>query len=329
MLEWPRLDSLVRESERVLLTTHVRPDGDALGSELALAELLTQKGKEVEIFNASPTPDRYSFVDPDRTRIRAMENGIGAPRIDPDLVMVLDTGTWSQLAGLTDYVKRSTARKVVIDHHATQDDLGALRLVDEGAAACCMLVHEAFGQLGGTLTPQAADNLFLGIAMDTGWVRHSNTSAEVLETLGRLVTAGARPTELYRQLFETNSAARLRLLGRMLGRLATSLDGRLVTGVVHQEDIRAAGAHPMDTEDFITYPMSVAGAESALLFIEQHGGGTKVSFRTRGPLDCSKLAEQFGGGGHRPAAGASLDLPIGEAIERVVKATESAMTGGA
>lgn len=326
MLPWKDLETLVTEAERILLTTHVRPDGDALGSELAMADLLMQKGKEVEIFNASPTPDRYRFLDPTGSRVHFLGDQHSKPVSKPDLIMVLDTGTWSQLAGFADFVRNSPVPKAVIDHHQTQDmDLKALRVVDVASSACGMLVHQAFEEMKGQLTPISATALFVAIATDTGWMRHSGTTPAVLETLGSLVAAGAKPHEIFQELYETNSIPRMRLLGKMVERIDMRLAGKLAVSYLTLKDIQAAEAHPMDTEDFINTLMSIKGVETALLIIEQKGGGTKASFRSRGPLNCSKLAELFGGGGHKPAAGATTTLSVDQAREKIVAATENAM----
>lgn len=325
MLAWQDFHRLVSESERILITTHVRPDGDALGSELAMADLLLQKGKEVEIFNASPTPDRYRFMDPTGSRVRSLRVGTETPNLEADLFITLDTGTWSQLAGVGPIFKASRAKKVVIDHHVSQDDLGALRLVDTSSAACGMLVHEAFEQLKVPITAQSALSLFVAIATDTGWMRHSNCSQQVLNVLGSLVAIGVKPHEVYRLLYEQNRLERLRLMALMIERIELSVDGRLATSHVLWEDIIAAHAHPMETEDFINHPLTLKGVEAAVLFIGQLEGGTKVSFRSRGGLDVASIAERFGGGGHRPAAGASLSLPVGEAMAQIIPVTEAAL----
>jgi phosphoesterase RecJ-like protein len=326
MLDWSELESRISESERVLITTHVRPDGDALGSELAMADLLLQKGKEVEIYNPSSTPARYRFLDPQSTRIGSQVNGRGRPRSEPDLLMVLDTGTWSQLAGLADFVRQTRADKVVLDHHESQDDLGALALVDPRAEACGMLVHEAYRRFGGQIAPQTASALFVAIGMDTGWLHHSNTTAAVMRVLAELIEHGAEPHRLYQQLYEANSLARYRLLATMLQRLELLLDGRLAVSHLLQRDIAAAGAHPMDTEDFINFAMGMAGVETAVLLIEQAEGGVKISFRSRGGVDCRRLAEQFGGGGHRPAAGAFVNRHMEEARPIILGAVSAAMS---
>ncbi|QDU63511.1 NanoRNase/pAp phosphatase [Planctomycetes bacterium Pan216] len=326
MLNWRELDRLIEKAERVLLTCHVRPDGDSLGSELALADLLVQRGKEVAIYNPSPTPDRYRFLDPDGSRVDSQVDGVGTPPMDPDLFIVLDTGTWSQLAGLGTYIRQLEADKVVIDHHRSQDeDLEALRLVDVSAPACGMLIYDAFEHLHAEFTPQSAQALFVAISTDTGWMRHPTTSPEVFRALGSLVEHGAEPHVIHRELYSSNRIERFRLLSRMIASLRVELEGRLAVGLVRQSDITEVCAHPMDTEDFIDYLMSIKGVETGLLFIEQQGGGTKVSFRTRGELDCSKLAETFGGGGHRPAAGATVALSLDDAVSQIVARTEERM----
>jgi phosphoesterase RecJ-like protein len=318
MLNWNELDRLIDASQRILLTTHVRPDGDALGSELGLAELLMARGKSVEILNSSPTPARYKFLDPDGSLFRCIDPARAVPLSTPDLFIVVDTGTWSQLAGLAPYVRTIDYPKVVIDHHVSQDDLGALRLVDTSAAASGMLIYQAYEALGGAISPRAAQALFAAIAMDTGWMRHPNTSPEVMRAQAVLMERGAKPHEIYRLLFEQNRVERLRMMGLLFERIERWQEGRLVSSYLAWSDIIALGAHPMETEDFINELMTLAGVEVAILFIGQMDGGTKVSFRSRSSFDCSAFAEQFGGGGHRAAAGASLSEGVESARDRIL-----------
>lgn len=317
MLAWNELEARIQSARNILLTTHVRPDGDALGSELAMARLLEQKGKSVEILNSSPTPPRYRFMDPDGTLFNWIGQGTPWPAREPDLFIVLDTGTWSQLAGLADYVRQLTIPKVVIDHHKSQDDLGALRLVDASAAASGILVYRAYEALGGTISAEAAQAMFIAIAMDTGWMRHPNASGEVFTTLARLVDAGAQPHRVYRELFERNRLQRLQLMRALYDHIELRSDGRLAIASVRWHEIMDVGAHPMETEDFINELMSLDGVEVAALFIGQAEGGTKVSFRSRCGFDCSRFAERFGGGGHAAAAGASFADPPESVLPKV------------
>ncbi len=190
MIDWHPLENLLAGVRKAVLTTHVRPDGDALGSELGFRRLLRQRGVEVLIVNPSPTPERYRFLDPDR-EIQSIDAGADPAAFAPDLVAVLDTGAWSQLPGMEAFLKATPARKIVLDHHRTQDDLGATRFVDVEAAACGMIVRDACRALKADLDAPSATALFTAIATDTGWLRHPNASASVFAALAALSACGA------------------------------------------------------------------------------------------------------------------------------------------
>ena len=327
MLDWKKLEAAIDEADCVLLTTHTRPDGDALGSELAMADLLLSKGKDVEIVNPSPTPDRYNFLDPQGKRVSWIGAGGPRPQREPDLMIILDTGTFSQLPKLEDFIRSTKAKKIVIDHHVSQDDLGADRFVDVTAPACGILVYRAYKALGIEITQQSAIALFVAIAMDTGWLHHSNSTPEVFRAQADLVERGAQPHEIYRLLYESNSVQRMKLMATLLNRIELSANNQLAISHIEWDDIINVGAHPMDTEDFISHLMAISGVQTALLFIEQRDKGTKVSIRSR-TLDCSKLMEQFGGGGHKAAAGASMSVPVLAAKEQVSAVVKQASKPG-
>jgi phosphoesterase RecJ-like protein len=326
-IDWAPFVELVRRQQRFLLTTHVRPDGDGLGSMLALADTLRRLGKEVQLVIASTLPPRYQFLDPEGQIERFAPPGDrwrGA-----GVIVVLDTGTWNQLSDFGPFLKTSPAAKVVIDHHLTQDDLGAIRFVDATAEATGRLVSEAVTALGSPLSAAAAGELFVALAMDTGWFRHSNTSPATFALAGELVAAGARPTPLYDQLFEQNTLPRLRLMGLVLERLRVVANGRVAHSEIRRGDYAATGATTQDTEDLVNFTRSLAGVEVGLFFMEQPRGGVKVSFRSRERVDVARLAEQFGGGGHRLASGAVIEAPLAEAQARVLAAVSAALAGPA
>jgi phosphoesterase RecJ-like protein len=325
-LDWSGFVEQVHRHQRFLLTTHVRPDGDGLGSMLALADALQQHGKSVHMVVASVLPPRYDFLDPAK-RIRRFELP-GEEYRNADFAVVLDTGTWNQLGDFGSFLRTLAVPKVVIDHHPTQDDLGAARYVDTAAEATGRLAYEAMTALGAPLTPESAHCLFVALAMDTGWFRHDNTTPATFELAGRLVSAGARPTAAYEALFEQNTVARLRLTGLVLARLKVEHGGRICYTEIRKEDYAATGAVPQDSEDLVNYTRSVAGAEVGLLFMEQPRGGVKVSFRAR-RLDVGRVAEQFGGGGHRLASGATLPTSLDEARFRILAAVASALDASA
>ncbi len=322
-LDWTPFVDIVRPRQRFLLTTHVRPDGDGLGSMLALADVLSRQGKTARLVVASSLPPRYDFLDPGR-QVRRFELP-GAEYRDAEAVVVLDTGAWGQLGDFGTFLRSLTVPKVVIDHHLTQDDLGAVRLVDATAEATGRLVFEAATALGAPLSAGAAHALFVALAMDTGWFRHSNTTPATFALAARLEEAGARPTEAYEQLFERNTLGRLRLTGLVLERLTTAHGDRIAFTEIHKGDYAATGALPQDSEDLVNYTRSLDGVEVGLFFMEQPRGGVKVSFRSRSRIDVARIAETFGGGGHRLASGATLPDPLDEARTRVLAAVAAAL----
>ena len=322
-LDWSPFVDLVRSHQRFLLTTHVRPDGDGLGSMLALADVLRHHGKSARLVVASSVPPRYDFLDPGR-RVRPFL-APGDEYRDADAALVLDTGTWNQLGDFGPFLRSLDVPKAVIDHHLTQDDLGATRFVDATAEATGRLVFEAVAALGGPLPPAAAHALFVAVAMDTGWFRHRNTSPATFDLAARLVEAGADPTAAYERLFEQSTPGRLRLTGLVLERLQLAAGGRVAHTEIRRGDYEATGATPQDSEDLVNYTRSVSGVEVGLFFMEQPRGGVKVSFRSRERVDVARVAEQFGGGGHRLASGAILAGTLDEARARVLAAVTAAL----
>jgi phosphoesterase RecJ-like protein len=295
---------------------------------LALAEVLEGLGKQVQMLIASRWPPRYNFLDPERR----IENFTppGDTWRGAQVVIVLDTGTWGQLGDFGPFLRELPAAKMVIDHHVSQDDLGGVALVDTSAEATGRLVYEAIGALGVPVLPRVAHNLFAAVATDTGWFRHSNTSAATFALAEKLVQAGAQPTILYEHLYEQSTLPRLKLTGLVLERLQVTADGLVAYTEVRRPDYAATGALPSDTEDLINYCRSLAGVEVGLFFMEQPAGGVKVSFRSRNFVDVAAVAGQFGGGGHHRAAGAILQTTLAEAQARVLAAVKQALpkTGG-
>jgi len=290
---------------------------------LALDEILRRRHKEVHVTVASALPARYRFLDT-AGRIAPFEPANPA-WADIDVILVLDTGTWTQLGSFGPLLRGSPAVKLVIDHHLTQDELGAVRLVDTTAEATGRLAYEAICALDEPLSPRVADLLLVALAMDTGWFRHSNTSTATFALAAELVAAGARPDLLYDQLFEQNSLARLKLMGLVLDRLQVTHGGRVAYSDIRRDDYAATGAFPPDTEDLVNFTRSVAGVEVGLFFMEQPRGGVKISFRSRARVDVARLAERFGGGGHRLASGAVVEAPLEEVRAQVLQAVSMAL----
>ncbi len=321
-LNWSPFVELVRCHTSFLMTTHMRPDGDGLGSMLALADTLQQHGKTVHLTVGSAIPPRYDFLDPGHLIHPFVAPGDEYRNVDA--AIVLDTGTWNQLGEVGTFIKALDVPKVVIDHHLTQDDLGAMQLVDITAEATGRLAHEAIMALGGPLRPVAAQGLFVALAMDTGWFRHSNTRAATFALAAELTAAGANPTNDYELLFEQTTEGRLRLMSKVLGRLRVCCQGKVAYTEVHRTDYAETGAIPQDSEDLVNYTRSLIGVEVGLFILEQPAGGVKISFRSR-RVDVSKIAEQFGGGGHKLASGVILETSLEEARRKVLAAVAIAL----
>lgn len=328
-IDWTPLSDLIAAHDRFLVTTHVRPDGDALGSEVGMTGLLRQKGKDVRVVNASQTPPRYDFLDPDGRLFEHFGTQVRAGDLaDRQALVILDLSSWGQLGDMADFVRGFPGPRVVVDHHVSQDDLGATFLKDTTAEATGTLVARATRALGLTMTREMATGLLTAIAMDTGWFRYPSTTPQTLLDTAQLLEAGAEIDAIYRLLFERNTLGRIRMMGATLANLETALDGRIAHASVSCDDFARTGAIPADTEDLVDYTVSIRGVEIGLLFIEQKRGGIKMSIRSRNGFDCSRLAALFGGGGHRAAAGATLHDPLAESRDKVVRAVVEALTSG-
>ena len=318
-IDWTPLSRLIDLHDRFLVTSHVRPDGDALGSEVGMVGLLRQKGKDVRAVNVSRTPPRYDFLDPEGTLFEHFSSIDGDSLKDREALVILDLSSWSQLGDMAEFVRGFEGPRLVIDHHVSQDDMGAVAyLKDTTAEASGTLVLQAAQALGVEVTPEMAAGLLTAISMDTGWFRHPSTKPSTMRDVAALLEAGAPVDRIYRLLFERNTKGRLLMMGEALAALQSELDGRIIYTAVTLESLERTGAIPADTEDLVDYTLSIRGAEVGLLFIELSRGGVKFSVRSREGYDCAALARRFQGGGHRAAAGATVESTLQETVERVV-----------
>jgi len=322
-IDWKKFAEIVAHAKRFLLTVHVRPDGDCIGSELAMAAMLRRLGKEVRLVNADLVPPDLRFLD-GTDDIEHLDT-FDPPWLDSqDVIMVLDTISWAQLGPMKPILQAHKGTIVAIDHHVMGDDIGAIVFSDSQAEATGRLVLEAARHLGIELTPDMATALFTAIATDTGWFRFSSVTDQTFAVISELVRAGAIPHVIYNRLYEQGSAGKVRLSGRTLAKVELHLDGKLAFTSIMLDDFAQAGAIPSDSEDLINKTLAIGGTLMALIIVEQQGGGFKISFRSRCEVDCSKVAEKFGGGGHRQASGAFQNLPFDELKAALIAAMTEA-----
>jgi phosphoesterase RecJ-like protein len=329
-IDWKPLCQLIHAVRSVVLTSHIRPDCDALGSELGMAGVLRKLGKQVTIVNGQATPPNLAFIDPDRS-ILAVGVDVQPADVAADLLMILDTSAWAQLGPMRSVVESFPGQRVIVDHHLSEDDLGAVTFKDTTAEATGRLVVEAADALGVAIDPQMATPLFAAVATDTGWFRFASATSRTYQLAARLLDAGASASNIYANLYERETAGRVRLRGVVLERIVTELAGRLAHTYIVAGDYQRTGALPTDTEDLVNDALEIDGAVFAVIFIEQPNGGFKISFRSRSGVACNEISAQFGGGGHRAAAGAfvkgSLD-EVRQAVLPVVREALAAETDG-
>lgn len=317
-IDWQPLKKIIADHSSFLLTSHCRADCDAIGSELAMVEILESLGKRVRIVNGDEVPNHIRFFDPEH-RVETLGQGVTAADLkDFDVLMVLDTSAWVQLGPMAEVVKNFAGPRVVVDHHVSQDDMQATVFKDATAEATGRLVLELAEALGVKLTPKLAEIVFTAIATDTGWFRFSSVTEGTFQALAKLVAAGANPPAVFAALYEQHTLARLKLRARILENIESLADGKLMATQVLQKDFAETGAETADTEDVINTLLTVAGSQVAVLFVELKRI-TKVSLRSRTDFDVRAVAERFGGGGHRAAAGIAFEGPIAAARKAVLK----------
>ena len=309
---------------RVLVMTHVRPDGDALGTVAAAVLGMRKAGIEGEVLLLSHLPRKYSFVFQDNQikHYDAEEGWPAALSLDHfDALLVMDTGTWNQLPGLQERITGWNKPKLVVDHHLTQEDWADVKLVVTEAAAAGEIAAELLDVWGIEFDQPIATALFLAIASDTGWFQFSNTRPYTLRLAARLIEAGVDTDQMYQHLYQNERAERVALQTRAQQSLELLLDGRLAVMRVTRGDFQDTHANVGDTENLINVPLQIRTVEVSILMVEpKEAGPIRVSLRSKGRVDVARFAERFGGGGHARAAGLKLDSQLQDAHDRVVSA---------
>lgn len=303
---------------RFVITSHARPDGDSIGSQLALAYALRSLGKTVRVVNRDPAPPHY-VVFPGVSQIEIAERVEG----DFDAAIVMECGDLSR-TGVSGFERYFV---INIDHHVGNAMYGALNWYDESAAACGELVFEVIEALGVPLTAEIATHIYLAVLTDTGSFHHSNISARTFEICRRTVEAGVNPAWMARSVFDSNSFGKLKLIGALLDSMQLEAGGRVAVLYLDDDMLKAAGCTYNDTEGLINLPLTAREIQ-AVLFFKVMDGEVRVSMRSKGAIDVREIAKAYGGGGHKNAAGFTVSGSYQTArpaiVERVVDAIASA-----
>lgn len=304
---------------KFLLTTHINPDGDGLGSEVALALWLRSRGKTVQVLNDSVTPANFLFLA-DQQPLETFEPELAERRFsEADALIVLDTSNRQRIGRLAPLIDRHAIAVAVVDHHVSHvNGFGQVNVIEPEASATAEIVHGLLREAGAALTPAIAEALYVAIMTDTGSFRFSNTDSHAHRVAAELLAAGLDPQKIHARVYSHASAARLRFFGEVLSALELHDDGRLVVLEASPEQFQKHGLVGADTEGLVDLPRSVAGVDVVALFSEVDPGKVKVSLRSTGRVAIDQVATGLGGGGHPHAAGVLLRGTRAEARARVL-----------
>jgi phosphoesterase RecJ-like protein len=304
-----RIAAELRSRQRFLITSHLKPDGDSIGSQMALAGALRALGKEVRVVNRDQAaPPLLSFPWVDQIEIADRVEG------DYDAVVVMECGDLARtgVEGLERFFL------VNIDHHPGNAMFGAINWFDASAAACGEMVFDLVNALGAPMTPEIATHIYVAILTDTGSFHYSSISPRTFDICRQTLEAGVDPVSVARNVFDSNNIGRLRLFGAVLGSVELEDSGRLATIYLDRAMARAAGGTYEDTEGLINLPLTVKEIQAVAFFKEVDPAQYRVSLRSKGRIDVGEVAKRFGGGGHKNASGCTVDGSLHEVRAQVI-----------
>ncbi|MDG2124340.1 MAG: bifunctional oligoribonuclease/PAP phosphatase NrnA [Verrucomicrobiales bacterium] len=309
------LAAVIRANQRFAIGCHVRPDGDAIGSAVAIADSLSAAGKDVVVFNQDGVPDNLAFL-PGAGMVRVAGE---SEKVEVDVMIAVDTATKERL-GAEVIEKVSAGIWLNLDHHISNPRYADLNYIDDKSPATGQIVFELIKYMGTPLTATSRDNLFVAISTDTGSFQYPNTTSATYRIGAELIDAGADVGALSQMMYENYPYRRVELIRSLLNVLQVEEGGELASWALSRETTERLGVQPDDSEGLIDMIRSIEGVVVAVFFEELEDGKIRVSMRSKSSaVDVCKICQEFGGGGHSLAAGARLRGPLEEAQERVLE----------
>ncbi len=323
MSEFNTFFELVEQQNSFVITTHINPDGDAIGSELALARYLKNIGKQVTIINHSYTPEYLKFMLKTDDEIEIFKQEYHAETIkQTNVIIVLDLNQLKRTGDLENYIKNSFAKKVFIDHHEFPESFADVEILNIEKSSTGELIYDILTETGFEIIYDIALPIYVAILTDTGSFKYDRTTPKVHRIVAELLETGIDTKTVYREVYDQGTANRIQLLGRALSSLTLFGNDKASYMKVSQTDIKETGTTEEDVEGFVNYNLTIKGVEVGIFFFELDNG-VKASFRSVSKVPVNKLAKEFGGGGHFHAAGARFnDYNLEEVITHVIKTTE-------
>lgn len=323
---WKALREFIDTKKRLLITTHVHPDGDAIGSQVALAEYVRRKEKKVFLINCDVTPKYFQFLDPDNK----IELFSGERHNDLfatfDGCLIVDISDWARLRRVGTLIREYRLPVACIDHHIPTDDMGDVNINFQQASSTGELLYDFFCSGEEEMTQEMVDALYTCVLTDTGSFRYSNTTPRTHVIAADLLRRGAQFRRIFEEVYENYSGNRTKLMGYLLENMQFACNDRLAYFSLTQALLQQTGTELWETEGFSELARSIEGVELSLMFTETSDGRTKVSFRSKGHIPINGLANKFGGGGHKYASGALMDLALPQAIKVVLEEAKKIFT---
>jgi phosphoesterase RecJ-like protein len=308
-----RILSIIGENKDFLITAHMDPDGDSIGSQLALYHVLKNAGKNVIVVNQGEIPSKYRFLDPDGI----ISGNRQSLAFEATAVFIIECPQIDRTGFVKDLIP-DAAITINIDHHPDNASYADINLVDAESSAAGEILYLLM-ELGGIeITPDIARQLYAAIVSDTGGFRFSSTTSRAMRIASDLVGRGADPKSVADGIFNAFSAETIRLLGTTLAGLKLDAGGKIGYVTITQKDLESSGAELANSEGFVDFTLAISGIMMGILFKELSAGEVKVSVRSQNGLDASSLARKFNGGGHENAAGFSQKGTLKEVIDRVI-----------
>ena len=310
--------AFIERHAKLILTAHEAPDGDALGSEYALARALEQLGKEVRVCNADPVPESWQFID-DRKLLTHIESADQLPQQLSDwTLLILDTNDTSNIGSISELLFPHVGEYFIIDHHDYDEDLLAQNLIQRGASSTAEIVFQLLERLQVDIDLPMAQALFAAIVFDTGSFVYPKTTAVTFQIAHALVERGVVPNDVYSLIHESKSVSSLLLQARVLGSLELLYDNRVAVQTMSQETLEQSGASYDEANQIISAPLSGEAVRVSIFFKQNEEGHYRCSIRSKGEVDCARIAQDYGGGGHRTAAGFRLSESCEETRARLL-----------
>lgn len=317
--DWQPIIDRIRASSKILLTTHINPDGDGLGAEAAMFHALMEIGKQPVIINDSSLSQEYQFLNNEQIFETYNLSAHQTILQNIDLVIVFDIGSPDRLGRLGKDLVAFGCPMICIDHHPNNHGRFQIAVIDTDAPATVSLVFELIMALDTRLmNKKIAESLYTGILTDTGSFRFDNITPEGFEMAAELMRYGVKPSEIYAHIYENSTPERTKLLGMILQEIHFDLEGRLAWFIITQKQIRKAGAKTEEVDGFTEVVRSIKGVEVAIMFLEVNKNRVRINFRSKGNFIINRVAQMFNGGGHPFAAGAALDTTIDEIVDKVL-----------